>query len=459
MVDKLHAAGAASPKAVSLFASGGIGDLGLRAAGIETICSNELLPERAALFEKNFPDCSVFSEDIYECVDKIISTSREKLHGEDLFLLLATPPCQGMSSNGLGKLLSEVRKGNRSELDPRNRLILPALKIAKELNPEWILFENVPGMENTVIDYDDKPIRILDVVNAELSPKYSGAAYVVEMADYGVPQRRKRLITVYTRNPIGKKIIKRGGQLIPAPTHDKDGADGRKRWVSVADAISSFPPLDAKRKESAKSKENVLHRVPVLDEEKYFWISNTPLNDTAFNNQCVNPACRYQNNPRHGSLRTDGINHSRTDTPIYCVKCGKLLPRPCVEDDTGKKRIMKGFISAYKRMNGQLPAPALTTNFMFPCSDHKIHPTQNRVLSLAEACVIQTIGRYEYEWGLRDEAGKVKSASTSLIRDVIGESVPPYFTEQESRFIRQITERVTKLPTLIHQRTLLENDV
>lgn len=457
MVDKYHVADAVSPKAVSLFASGGIGDLGLRAAGIETICANELLPERVALLRRNFPDCFIFSGDIRDHVDSIIAKSKERLQKDALFLLLATPPCQGMSSNGLGKLLSEIRKGNRPRLDPRNRLILHALTIVKELNPEWVVFENVPGMENTVIDYCGKPMKILEVVNTELSPKYAGEARVVEMADYGIPQRRSRLITVYTRNPNGKKILKRGNQLIPNPTHDKNGAKDRKRWISVASAISAFQPLDAKNEEFSRSKENHLHQVPVLDETKYFWISNTPLNETAFNNQCVNPACLYQNNPRHGSIRTDGVNQSKKDTPVYCVKCGKVLPRPWVEE-CGKKRIMKGFISAYKRMNGQLPAPALTTNFMFPCSDHKIHPTQNRVLSLAEACTLQTIGRYAYEWELQDVNGNVKRASTTVVREVIGESVPPYFMEQEAQFIRQVTDGLLVLPITIRQQKLLEID-
>lgn len=410
-------------KAVSLFASGGIGDLGLRAAGIETICANELLPERAALFEANFPDCAMIAGDIGAHIDEVVYTSKNRLKGDELFLLLATPPCQGMSSNGTGKLLSEIRKGKRPKLDPRNELILPTIRIISELKPRWVIFENVVGMENTVIEFGGGLARILDVVEMNLSPEYRGKAYRVQMADYGIPQRRTRLITVYTRDAAGTAVNNKKNALIPKPTYSKSN------WISVNDAIGHFSPLDSKSKETAKSRENALHRVPVLDSVKYFWISNTPLNESAFNNQCVNPACGCQANPRHGAERSNGINQSKKDTPIYCIECGSLLPRPVVRDEKGQLRLMKGYISAYKRMSGNLPAPTITTNFAFPCSDHKIHPTQNRVLSLAEAEVLQTISRYNYKWEI-SKNGITERASASLIREVIGESVPPYFTEQ-----------------------------
>jgi DNA (cytosine-5)-methyltransferase 1 len=91
-------------------------------------------------------------------------------------------------------------------------------------------------------------------------------------------------------------------------------------------------------------------------------------------------------------------------------------------------------------MDGSLPAPALTRNLSYPCSDQKIHPTQNRVLSLAEAMHLQTIDRYEYRWGpvlvkKGNRTSTRKVALDSSIRLVIGESVPPYFLEMLARHI------------------------
>ena len=165
---------------------------------------------------------------------------------------------------------------------------------------------------------------------------------------------------------------------------------------------------------------NPLHKVPLLDDKKLFWVDNTPEGQTAFNNQCVE--CGYQGNKTHGASHDeDGINKAHTDTPLYCEKCGALLPRPWVEDKkTGEKRLMKGYTSAYKRMYWDEPASTLTQNFQYACSDNKLHPEQTRVLSLYEGLVIQSIAEYDFNFVVGG-----KQVSDGIIRDTIGESVPP----------------------------------
>ena len=137
----------------------------------------------------------------------------------------------------------------------------------------------------------------------------------------------------------------------------------------MREAIGNLPKLRAEKGANVDEEFNKLHKVPVLDEKKIWWIDNTPEGQTAFNNQCVNKKCMYQGNRLHGASHDeDGINKYDTDTPLYCEKCGSLLPRPWVEDkSTGEKRIMKGFVSAYKRMNWDEPASTLTQNFQFAC--------------------------------------------------------------------------------------------
>ena len=128
----------------------------------------------------------------------------------------------------------------------------------------------------------------------------------------------------------------------------------------------------------------------------------------------------YQGNRRHGATKIDGINQANNGTPLYCERCGALLPRPYTEDKDGSIRIMKGFVSAYKRMRWDEPASTLTQNFQFACSDNKIHPDQNRVLSIYEALVLQSIASYPFSFEIDG-----KMVSDGLIRDTIGESVPP----------------------------------
>jgi DNA (cytosine-5)-methyltransferase 1 len=346
------------------------------------------------------------------------------LAGRSLDILFATPPCQGMSKNGMGKLLREFREGRRSSFDPRNQLVVPVVKLVDAFRPRALLMENVPEMARTLIETDVGTETIGAFLHRRLALLgYRGDMRVVECADYGVPQRRKRLISLFTRDPTLAQMIKCGSWLPPA-THCPDGDLMRLPWRSVSEVIGHLPPLDARDQDSAQGV-HPLHRVPVLDANKYFWVSNTPVGATAFDNQCAVESCKCTRNPTHGTARNDeGVNQALKGTPIFCVECGALLPRPWVIEH-GKHRIMSGFTSAYKRMRGDLPASALTRNLSYACSDQKLHPTQHRVLSLYEAEILHTIADYDWRWE-RDDG---KRLSDKLIREIIGESVPPLALE------------------------------
>lgn len=324
-----------------------------------------------------------------------------------------------MSKNGRGKLLSGIRQGAKPALDERNQLIVDAVQIAKRLNPRLILLENVPEMVDTLID-DPRGglVNILDYLRREL-PRYFLSAKVIEFADYGVPQRRQRLITVLTTETALIDWHQKHGTLFPPASHSRVASMFTKQWVSVNDAIGHLPSLDASTPERARS-ELDFHYVPLLDQEKYFWVSSTPPGKSAFDNQCANAKCGYQGNPIHSAVRANGINRASRKTPLYCMKCGSLLPRPWVVQ-RGKPKLMSGFTSAYKRMRADIPASALTRNLSYACSDQKLHPTQHRVLSLREALIIHTIDQFEYSW----ETSEGKRVADKTIREVIGESIPP----------------------------------
>lgn len=423
-------------RAVSLFSSSGIGDLGLKENGIETVVACELLKERMQLFANNYPETKCFTGNIWDLKKDIITYYKENF-SEPPFLLIATPPCQGMSSNGMGKMLSDYRKGLRPKLDERNRLIIPAIKIIKELNPEWIIIENVANMQNTMIlDEENTLINIIEYIYKNLSPTYVGVPQVIDTADYGVPQHRKRLITILTRTEVGKTEFYKNNSLLPPTTHAEKETSHKKAWRTIRDTIYGLPPLRAEKGKNIY-KQNILHRVPILDEKKLFWLDNTPEGETAFNNQCINPCCLYNNNTKHTSQITkDGINKYGANTPLYCEKCGALLPRPYVEEKNTKiKRIMKGYTSAYKRMEWDKPASTLTQNFQFACSDNKVHPSQSRVLSLYEGMLIQTIANYKFKFELGN-----KFVTESLIRDTIGESVPPLVIDLICKHIIEISK-------------------
>ncbi len=422
-------------KAISLFCSSGIGDLGLKANGVDTVVACELLRERMGLFLNNYPEAKGFCGDIWELKEQIIDYYKST-YKESPFILIATPPCQGMSSNGMGTILNNLKKGIRPQFDPRNKLIIPAVEIVKALKPEWVIFENVPNMINTIIEDGENVINIIEYIKKELFDEYVGKPAVVDVADYGVPQHRNRLITILTRNEKGIKEFSDKGQLIPMPTHSEHGSPFVSKWLTLRDVIGKLAPISSRAGDNVDPN-NPLHKVPILDDAKLTWVKHTPERQTAMNNQCINPSCLYQGNRLHGTKHnSEGVNKANTDTPLYCEKCGSLLPRPyTVDKKTGEKRIMKAFTSAYKRMAWDVPASTLTQNFQYACSDNKLHPTQDRVLSLYEGLVIQTIADYPYSFVING-----KMVNDGLIRDTIGESVPPRLTDVIVKHIIEISQ-------------------
>jgi DNA (cytosine-5)-methyltransferase 1 len=103
---------------------------------------------------------------------------------------------------------------------------------------------------------------------------------------------------------------------------------------------------------------------------------------------------------------------------------------------------MKGFTSAYKRMTYDKPASALTRNLSYACSDNKLHPEQNRVLSLYEAFRLHTLDRYDYQWRRRDG----RPVKDKTIREIIGESIPPGGFQVLVDYLRAIYEQCAEAP-------------
>lgn len=415
--DMPHAHNVSQLKAASLFSSAGIGELGIQAAGLDIVLANELLPARAALYRANFAH-EMLEGDISAKKSDFIERARSLLGTEELFLLYATPPCQGMSSNGMGKLNSEVALGRRNHEDQRNRLVMPAMDVAVALKPRWVLLENVPGMEKTEIrTTEHRSENIIAYIKRRLGPEYVGGAEVIACEDVGVPQRRKRLLTIFTRDPAGQSFYEHNdGSFF--------SSEMREPRKTLRDAIGSLPPLEATQGKNEARWFHPYHYVPMMTDLKYHWVKHTKEGNTAFNNQCINSACNSNSNPGHKDVKVNGKWVSSKEIPIYCLACGHLLPRPHVLEE-GRPRLLRGFHSAYRRMNWDEPARTLTQNFIYEASDNKIHPSQHRVLSVYEAMVLQTISRYEYSFRANG-----KDISTAKIAEVIGESVPPYLIEK-----------------------------
>ena len=171
---------------ISTFSGGGIGDLGIEyGCGIPVISACEIVPDRAGLIRHNYPDTRVFQGDIWEMAGEICQHSLESLDGRRPWLVVLSPPCQGMSSNGAGRISTAIREGRRPAEDERNRLVIPGVRIVENLQPDWFILENVRRMENTVITNEDgEPENILDLLARRLHPLgYTIRSSIIDFRD------------------------------------------------------------------------------------------------------------------------------------------------------------------------------------------------------------------------------------------------------------------------------------
>ena len=142
-------------KYVSLFSGGGIGDIGFKNAGYIPIVMNELEENRAEIIKNNYPDSYVVVGDIATHLEEIYNQAVKKLNGERLFMISATPPCQGMSKNGIGTIKKAIREGKRPKIDERNYLYKYAVELLRRLKPIFFVWENVDRMFNTLLLNED----------------------------------------------------------------------------------------------------------------------------------------------------------------------------------------------------------------------------------------------------------------------------------------------------------------
>ena len=146
-------------KILSLFANIGVAEAYLEEIGYDVVVANELDPKRAALYQKIYPKTNMICGDITD--DKVYQQIISSAQNQKVSLIMATPPCQGIST-----------AGKQKKFDERNDLFRYALNAVNELNPEYVLFENVPGFLKTFVMYANEPMLITDVIKKEIGNNY-----------------------------------------------------------------------------------------------------------------------------------------------------------------------------------------------------------------------------------------------------------------------------------------------
>ncbi len=164
--------------AIDLFAGCGGLTEGLRKAGFRVLGAVESDERAAAIYKLNHRSTHVWTQDIRTV--NILGLSRQlRLRKGSLDLLAGCPPCQGFSA-------MRTLNGNRSIRDKRNDLISEFLRFVKALRPRALMLENVPALAT------NRRFKAICEGLRELG--YSGDHHVLNAANFGTPQRRRRLI-------------------------------------------------------------------------------------------------------------------------------------------------------------------------------------------------------------------------------------------------------------------------
>ncbi len=199
MADPDETRNSSAPTSVDLFAGAGGLTLGLKSGGFRTLVANDNWTPAVETLAENFPDLEVSADDVRGLTGEQLMKSAA-FEGRPT-LVAGGPPCQGFTSAGA-----------RRASDDRNTLVSEFARIVVEMRPEWFAFENVEGF----LTMSDGAF-VTDLLDRVIEAGYVVRLRKVNVANYGVPQLRKRVIA------LGRLRADPG---FPSPTHHAFGAPG-----------------------------------------------------------------------------------------------------------------------------------------------------------------------------------------------------------------------------------------
>ncbi len=372
---------AGSPLSVlSLFANIGVAEAYLKSLGVRVAVANELIERRAALYSRIYPDTHMICGDITKSSVREEIVRESKARGVNI--VMATPPCQGMSTAG-------QQKGD----DARNELVCQVVDVVKQVEPWYIMIENVPLFYSTQIAVGDGKMLIPDFLKQELGVEYEIEKYTIDTKDYSVPQVRERAIVL---------MSKKGRLKWTLP--DKD-----KAVVTMKDAIGHLPMLDPYVKDMDEKERAELF--PHYEERRAKALAISP----------------WHKPPEHIRRQVVAMQH----TAPGCTAFDNPVFFPVRED--GKP--VKGYHNTYKRQNWDTPAYTVTMDNRKISSQNNVHPgraeytnergeviySDARTLTLYELMIIMSLPG---DWPVPLDVPE------AFLRRIIGEGIPPLFVKK-----------------------------
>lgn len=373
---------------LSLFANIGIAEAYLSKLGFDVVVANELDPKRAAIYQSIYPSTNMICGDVTD--PQIYKSIIEASKKSKVDFILATPPCQGMST--AGKL---------DKNDIRNVLFQHAVDAILDLSPKYFMFENVPAFMTTSIKNGETETLIPDLIRQSLESQYHLEFNVVNTQNYGVPQSRERMILLGTNKKVKMQW-----------TMPKQSS----KLVSMMDAIGDLPPVDPYVRDISETEFKELF--PHFEERKEQALSISP----------------WHFPPTHIYSNVIAMQHTPTGCSAF-QNVDQYKPR--------KKngQLVKGFGNTYKRQNWDTPAYTIAMSNNQISTQNSVHPGRKigtdkdgvdiysdaRVLTIYELMRLMSI---PHDWPVPLTTNK------QFLRHIIGEGVPSLFVKRIFENIR-----------------------
>ena len=244
---------------ISLFSSAGIGCYGFKMEGFECIATNELIARRLEIqkfnnkckYESGYICGDITKEETKDALFAQINLWKDKENLKKVDVLIATPPCQGMSVANHKKSKTEI---------VRNSLVVESIKIIKEIQPKVFIFENVAAFMKTLCtDVDGKNKPISEAIQNNLGDSYSYSAQIINFKNYGACSSRQRTVVIGVANDYANEVSPL--ELYPDIKEERTLRD----TIGHLPALKEFGEID---------KNDIYHAFRVYPEHMRAWISD-----------------------------------------------------------------------------------------------------------------------------------------------------------------------------------------
>ena len=328
-------------EAIDIFSGCGGVSCGLSLAGFKVKSAVEIEKHAVDTYLNYTPlsKVKVLNEDISNLSGEQILKAA-KIKKEDIYLFAGCPPCQNFSRQN---------PHNKEKTDEeRKKLLFEFLRLIEEILPPFILMENVPGIKT---DFNS---AILNEFLQRLKKSYNVKEDVLNAANYGVPQVRRRFVLHAVRKDINEELETIGFSFgLPKATHDEKGNNGLPKWKTVREAIGDLPTIKAGEKYEGDGK--------------------------IYNHKCA--GLSDTNLKRIKAIRKNG--GSRNSLP-------EDLILDCHKKEDKEGNVFSGHGDVYGIMYPDKPAPSITGGCLCYSKGRYGHYSQDRAISIREAARLQT---------------------------------------------------------------------